>query len=219
MTKQSLVSLAALCATLTVGLIPAGGSAQTAVAPKDVTAGDVVTKPLSDMNLKKEDIPPILLNARDKPYDLTGLRRCSDLQGEVRRLDAVLGDDIDVVEEKTAGEKRGNTVGSLAKSVVGSLIPFGGIIREISGANENQRQWQVALYAGSVRRAFIKGVGQQRGCRYPAHAASAADVARLTASREAEDRNSKAESRDTKESKDDTRYESRAVVQPTPRRR
>jgi hypothetical protein len=89
---------------------------------------------------------------------IAGLRRCSDLQGEVRRLDAVLGDDIDVVEEKTAGEKRGNTVGSLAKSVVGSLIPFGGIIREISGANENQRQWQVALYAGSVRRAFIKGV-------------------------------------------------------------
>ncbi|KAJ8139030.1 hypothetical protein OY671_007756 [Metschnikowia pulcherrima] len=219
MTKQSLVSLAALCATLTVGSIPAGGSAQTAVAPKDVTAGDVVTKPSPDMNPKKEDIPPILSNARDKPYDSTGSRPCSDSQGEVRRLDAVSGDDIDVVEEKTAGEKRGNTVGSLAKSVVGSSIPFGGIIREISGANENQRQWQVALYAGSVRRAFIKGVGQQRGCRYPAHAASAADVARSTATREAEDRNSKAESRDTKESKDGTRYESRAVVQPTPRRR
>jgi hypothetical protein len=116
----------------------------------------------------------------------------------------VLGDDIDVVEEKTAGEKRGNTVGSLAKSVVGSLIPFGGIIREISGANENQRQWQVALYAGSVRRAFIKGAAaarlplsgpcrQRRRCR------------RLTATREAEERNSKAESRDTKESKDGTR--------------
>ena len=219
MTKQRLVSFAALCATIAAGLMPAGGAAQTAVAPKDVTAGDVVTKPLSDINLKKEEIPPILQVARDKPYDLTGLRRCSDLQGEVRRLDAVLGDDIDVVEVKTAGEKRGNAVGSLAKSVVGSLIPFGGIIREISGANENQRQWQIALYAGSVRRAFIKGVGQQRGCRYPAHAASAADIAALTAAREAEERNGKTEERDAKESKDGTRYESRAVVQPTPRRR
>ena len=138
----------------------------------------------------------------------------------MRRLDAVLGDDIDVVEEKTAGEKRGNTVGSLAKSVVGSLIPFGGIIREISraptrtSANGRSRSMPVPSVAPSSR-----AWDSSAACRYPAHAASAADVARLTASREAEDRNSKAESRDTKESKDGTRYESRAVVQPTPRRR
>lgn len=161
--------------------------AQTAVSPKDVTAEDVVTKPLSDMNLKKEEVPPVLIAAQDHPYSLAGLKTCKAVQAEVGRLDAVLGDDIDVAEEQSRGSKRGNSVGNIAKSIVGSLIPFGGIIREISGANANERQWQMAIYAGSARRAYLKGYGQQRGCRYPARAASATDIAMLQKARVAEE--------------------------------
>lgn len=171
---------APLCASAPLG-------AQTVVAPKDVTATDVVTKPLADVNIKKDEIPPILLAARENAYDTTALRTCPALQAEVRRLDAVLGDDIDVVQDKSLGEKRGNAVGNIAKSVVGSLIPFGGVIREISGANENQRQWQIAMYAGSVRRAYLKGIGAQKGCRYPARAATANDLALIAAARANED--------------------------------
>ncbi|MCW1384167.1 hypothetical protein OLX02_15190 [Novosphingobium sp. KCTC 2891] len=173
--------------TISAGLLALMGAvpalAQTAVAPKDVTATDVVTKPLADINLKKDEIPPLLIAARDHPYDVSALRKCGQIQEEVRQLDAVLGDDIDVVQEKSLSEKRGNSVGNLAKSIVGSLIPFGGVIREISGANENQRQWNLAIYAGSVRRAYLKGLGQQKGCRYPARAASASDVALIQAAR------------------------------------
>jgi hypothetical protein len=158
-------------------------SAQTAVAPRNVTADDVVTKPLTDLNLKREDIPSVLLTARERPYDLTGLRGCPAIQREVRGLDAVLGDDIDVALEKTRGEKRGNAVGGVARSVVGSLIPFSGIIREVSGANANDRQWQLAMYAGASRRAFLKGYGQQKGCGYPARAATARDVMALARTR------------------------------------
>lgn len=146
--------------------------AQTAVDPGNVTANDVVTKPLSDINLKKKMVPEVLEAAIERPYSLAGLRTCPRIQSAVRNLDAVLGDDIDAIEEKTRGEKRGNAAGHVAKSIVGSLIPFEGVIREISGANNHERQWQVAIYAGSVRRAFLKGVGLQKGCRYPARPAS-----------------------------------------------
>jgi hypothetical protein len=152
--------------------------AQTAVAPPNVTAGDVVTKPLSDLNMKKNEIPPILIAAREQPYTLAGMRTCRAIQNQVGQLNAVLGDDIDIGTEKTRGEKRGNTVGSVAKSVITGFIPFNGVIREVSGAAANERQWQVALYAGASRRAFLKGIGQARGCPYPARAATAQDAAR-----------------------------------------
>jgi len=152
-------------------------TAQTIVAPPNVTAGEVITTPLSELNLKKNEIPPILIAARERPYDLTGLKACRAIQSEVGQLNAALGDDIDIAAEKTRGEKRGNTVGSVAKSVITSFIPFGGVIREVSGAAASERQWQVALYAGASRRAFLKGYGQARGCPYPARAAAARDGA------------------------------------------
>lgn len=158
-------------------------AAQTVVAPPNVTAGDVATAPLENLNLKKEDIPPILIAAREDTYAVTGMRSCRAIGAEIGRLDAVLGPDIDTAIDKTKDEKRGNAVGSMAKSVISGFIPFGGIIREVTGAASRERQWQVALYAGASRRAFLKGYGQARGCRYPARAATPAQAAAI---REAE---------------------------------
>ena len=173
-----------LALALLVSAVAAPALAQTAVAPSNVTAGEVATTPLSDLNLKKEEIPPILFAAREATYDLGGLRSCRAIGAEIVQLDAVLGPDIDIATEKTRDEKRGNAVGHVAKSVLSSFIPFGGVIREVSGAASRERQWQVALYAGASRRAFLKGYGQARSCRYPARAASAAQAAALQAAAE-----------------------------------
>ena len=167
--------------TLALLLVAAAPTAlgQTAVAPPNVTAANVITTPLSQLNITKNDIPPVLLTARGRPYDLSGLGTCRAIQNEVGALNAVLGDDIDISSEKSGAEKLGNEVGSIAKSVITSFIPFNGAIREVSGAATSERQWQVALYAGASRRAFLKGYGQARGCSYPARAAAARDAAQL----------------------------------------
>ena len=159
--------------------------AQTAVDPKNVRAEDVVTSPLADVNLKKHDVPVVLEAALEKPYDRAGLRSCKGLSNAIAELDGALGDDIDVAYAKTDEEKAGNSAGAVAKSLIGSFIPFRGVIREISGANAQDRAWQRALYAGAVRRAFLKGVGEQRGCAYPARSATADVVAARDADREA----------------------------------
>lgn len=192
--------------------------AQTAVSQETVTAGDVVTKPLSDLNIKKDAIPEILVSARAKPYDLTGMKRCPVIASAISNLDAVLGDDIDVARDD--GNATIN-IGNLAKSVVGSIIPFGGVIRELSGANAQQRMWQEAIYAGSVRRAFLKGVGQQRGCAYPARAATAKDAAAVHAARDAAEAKAKQNKKDDKDERNEAKsgknesvkFESKAVVQ------
>lgn len=222
----TMLALSGALVLVAAALLATPAAAQTAVAQEGVTAGDVVATPLTTFNLKKDEVPDILVAAREKPYDLGGLRRCSAVSAEIAKLDAVLGDDIDVARDD------GNStisMGNLAKSLVGSLIPFGGVIREISGANNQQRKWNEAIYAGSVRRAFLKGVGQQRGCKYPARAASAQDAQSLWAARDAaqaaskDEDGAKGKKQDKKDRKKkkakagDVQFESRPVVQPTSR--
>lgn len=60
------------------------------------------------------------------------------------------------------------STGRIARSVVGSFIPFSGIVREVSGANAKEREFRTAVSAGMVRRAYLKGLGQARGCNNPA---------------------------------------------------
>jgi hypothetical protein len=132
-----------------------------------VTATDVAATPIDDLNLRKKNVPEVLIAAQDAPYSLRGIRTCAQLSRAITGLNAVLGDDIDVAQAK--GRKI--SPGLLVKSAIGSFIPFEGVIKEISGANAHERAVQSAIYAGSVRRAFLKGVGQARGCPYPARAA------------------------------------------------
>lgn len=125
---------------------------------------DVATTPLSDLNIRKKAVPGILLRAQAAPYGLAGMKRCAALQKEVGQLNAVLGEDVD------AAQRSGRKVipGKVAQDLVGGILPFRGIVREISGANAENRALQQAIYAGFARRAFLKGVGLQRGCGYPA---------------------------------------------------
>jgi hypothetical protein len=182
--KRSYPVLALAAAALVA--LPAAGSAQNKkddppkteepakpITERDVGAKDVALTPLSDLGLRKGEIPQLLIQAQVEPYGLTGLRSCAQIAAAVGELDAILGDDIDVAIAK------GQTIlpGRVAQSVVGSFIPFRGVIRELSGASAQDRKVQAAIYAGTARRSFLKGVGQQRGCRYPARSATPGIIA------------------------------------------
>lgn len=139
-------------------------------ASKDISAGDVAATPAVDLNLKRSEISPLLTAALEDPYTLRGLGSCRRLSATIGDLDAVLGDDVDMPTE----DGKRVRPGQVARSVVRGFIPFGGVIREISGANGHERQMQTAIAAGVARRSFLKGTGQARGCAYPARSATAA---------------------------------------------
>lgn len=151
------------------------------ITQREPNAVDVVATPVTDLNLRKGEIPPVLLAAQDAPYALAEMKRCPQIAAEIGRLDAALGDDIDIAQHQ------GHRIspGKVAQSVIGGFIPFRGIIREISGANEQEHRVQTAIYAGSVRRSFLKGIGQQRGCPWPARSATPAVLARIALANEA----------------------------------
>lgn len=147
---------------------------------RDLTAVDVAATPASDLNLRKRAIPAQLIAAQQKPYDLTGLSECPHIAAEVGELDAILGEDMDVAQAR----RRGPSAGRLAQWAVGSFIPFRGAIREISGANGHERRMTDAVQAGLARRAFLKGVGEAKGCLYPARSATAEVLAARAAERQ-----------------------------------
>ncbi|MFC0587815.1 hypothetical protein ACFFF7_00145 [Novosphingobium aquiterrae] len=165
---------------LTAALIaqPATGRDRQAVqtdAQRQVDAVDVIATPASDLNLRKDEIPAVLVAAQQAPYGKTGLRTCAQIGTAVTALDDALGDDFDM----PPGDAEKISAGRIAQSAVGSLIPFRGIIREISGANAHERRLTLAVQAGLARRAFLKGYGEARGCPYPARVATQKDVARM----------------------------------------
>lgn len=160
-TKGTEVMIRACVAALLVGLaLPA--SAQVMPEPD---AKEVAKTPLRDLNVDRREIPAVLVKAAAAPYAVTGLGQCAGLVREIAALDAVLGADYDISDGD--GHDRWSE-GRIGQSIVGSMIPFRGVLREVTGAAKNEREVQAAYVAGMVRRAFLKGWGMGRGCAYPA---------------------------------------------------
>ena len=147
-------------------------TAQTAIDPANVRVADIALQPLTELNLRHAKIAPILATARKKPYGLDAIDSCDAIASEVAALDAALGADIDTAEGKAVATRFANGAGRIARSMIMSFVPFHAVIREVSGASARQHDFDLALYAGSVRRAYLKVIGEERGCAWPARDAT-----------------------------------------------
>lgn len=127
-------------------------------------AGTIITQPARDVGVSRTVIPPLLVKAADDPYGLSGLKTCRQIGTAVRELDDVLGPDF--TAHKAYKENR---AGKLAKeggeTVINSLIPFRGLVREVTGAAPAERRREAAIAVGYARRGFLRGVMQGKGCR------------------------------------------------------
>jgi hypothetical protein len=137
--------------------------------PKDQTlnkAGDIATQPVRDVGISKKEIPPILQKATEAPYALPASRTCKGINGAIAELTAVLGPDF--VTGATNNENRtGKIIEAGGKTVVNALIPFRGLVREVSGAAPAERRLEAAISTGIARRGFLRGLGQAKGCKVP----------------------------------------------------
>lgn len=176
------------------------------VGDRDPDAVDIAKTPVTDLNIDKKEIPELLIQAQRDPYRLEGLDRCRELIAAVEEFDEMLGPDLDLPQE----ERDSITASRVGKAVVGSFIPFRGIIREVSGASEHARRTRAAIQAGLARRGFLKGIGQERGCKYPGRPATRKDIDAWLAQAAAEDKPKP----EKKRKQDKVRYSSNPVVQP-----
>ncbi len=127
-------------------------------------AGTIASQPVRDVGLDKDEIPPILLKAMDNPYAPPPSRTCKGLKTSLAELNAVLGEDF--TAGAAANENRtGKIAEAVGKTIVNSLIPFRGLVREISGAAPAQRRLQAAVTAGIARRGYLRGQAAAKGCK------------------------------------------------------
>ena len=132
------------------------------------------TVPFNDLNLVRADIPPVLVAAQKAPYALPADRSCPTLASDVRSLDAALGADLDTpatASNPSLIDRGSNAVsdaaGNALKGAAESVIPFRGWVRKLSGAERYSRDVAAAIAAGTIRRAYLKGLGQAAGCQAP----------------------------------------------------
>lgn len=166
-----IVSFAALAAPM------AARADDRPITNREPGAMDVAKTPVTDLNLSRTEIPALLVEAEQRPYSLVNLGDCAQLIAAVEELDGILGPDLDLPQAERARFSKGK----IAQWAIGTFIPFRSLIREVSGANKQERQIAAAIQAGVARRGFLKGVGTARGCRYPASAATETIVAQHTA--------------------------------------
>lgn len=127
-------------------------------------AGKIATQPAKDVGIDKAEIPPILMKAVENPYAPPPSRTCKGLTGSIRELNGVLGEDFTAGRE--ANENRtGKIAEAVGKTVVNSLIPFRGLVREISGAAPAERRLQAAVTAGIARRGYLRGLASAKSCK------------------------------------------------------
>ena len=167
----SLALVLVLQSSATAGPAPPPAPPKPGTVQRQNTLKEALATPLDDVNIRKVQIPDVLKASMNNPYDLKGLTNCPAVTAEVRRIDAALGPDFDTplveVDESTMQQAKS---GAATVTRVGAqmLMPFRGVVRQVSGANAHQRDLQDAVEAGSARRGFLKGIGMRMNCAQPA---------------------------------------------------
>ncbi len=130
----------------------------------EIGAADVTnaaTQPMRDLSLTGREEPgDYLVEVVADPY-ADPPRDCSALNGEIARLDVILGADIDAPRKPDD-----DMVGALTLAAVRNVtrLPFRGVIREVTGAAPRERAMRQALLAGAVRRGYLKGMRNTMDC-------------------------------------------------------
>jgi hypothetical protein len=125
-------------------------------------AGKIVTQPVRDVGIEKTKVDPVLAQIAQQPYAPAG--SCSAIAAELRKLNGVLGPDFGA-DSKANEDKAEKLALAGGDALVSSLIPFRGLVREVSGAASADRRKAAAISAGTARRGYLRGVAVTKKCR------------------------------------------------------
>jgi hypothetical protein len=158
------MQISRLCTLIALALL---AGCQTNPAKKN-DLGHAVTAPLSDLNLVRDKIPAVLQVARSAPYAVPEDTSCKALAAHVVELNDVLGNDVDTLsangEHGFGADDIGDAAVSAIRNTTEGVIPFRGWIRKLTGAERHSREVAATIFAGSARRAFLKGLAVGKGC-------------------------------------------------------
>lgn len=164
-----------LTACASVGNSPTPGRVQTTDQINKGSVSGAVTAPARDLNMLRTKVPQVLLDALEDPYKRPTPATCAEITAQVRPLYDALGADIDdpasgddrdlIVKGRDVAE---DTALGFVAGAAQDLIPLRGWVRRLSGAERHDRLVRAAITAGGIRRGYLKGLGESKGCNPPA---------------------------------------------------
>jgi len=175
MRPVALVIFASLTVTACASTKPPPGRIQTTEQINRGSIAGAVSAPARDLNLLRTKIPPVLLEALEDPYERPKPATCRELIALMRPLNEALGADIDEPPSPDGRDliDKGRDSGSdialgFVAGAAQDLIPMRGWVRKLTGAEQHDRLVRAAITAGGIRRGYLKGLGESRGCNPPA---------------------------------------------------
>jgi len=123
------------------------------------------------LGLSGPEVPQALKDAQADPYALPSPLNCATLGQHIADLDRVLGPDLDSPQMEAKKDKTEDLMAG-----VRAVLPYGGVLRTITGAGKKEQALVNAALAAWERRGYLKGLAHSRGCRVGGVATPAAAV-------------------------------------------
>lgn len=168
--KRSTAVAAALLLTACASTPSPTGRIQSTGEANTANVRGVATAPLRDFNVIRTQIPQVLQDALEDPYARPVPANCDGITLAVMQLDTALGADLDQPPSKDdidlIDKGRGYVMGA-AVGAAQDLIPMRSWVRRLTGAAQHDRLVAASITAGGVRRGYLKGLGESRGCNPP----------------------------------------------------
>ncbi|THD57823.1 hypothetical protein [Phenylobacterium sp.] len=130
----------------------------------------------SGLGLTGADVPPLLQTVEAHPYAPPTAMTCPALTSELVQLDDLLGPDIDN-DTEAEPQSRTDKIRSSGADLVRGMVPYGGVVRTLTGASKKDKLLAKAVTAGYARRGFLRGLALTRKCAPPVTAPTAAKPA------------------------------------------
>lgn len=112
------------------------------------------------------DVPTQLRAIKADPYRTPAAPACETVPAEIKQINAIVGPDID-----TKAEAHKQDLASQGAGVARSLVPYGGVVRHLTGANKKDEEVREAVMAAYARRGFLRGIALDLKCQTAAPAA------------------------------------------------
>jgi hypothetical protein len=110
------------------------------------------------LGLTGADVPQLLKDVQADPYKAPAAPACGTIPDEIVALNKLLGPDLGDEEKAKAG------AGDKAAGVARSLVPYGGVVRLVTGASKKDKALREAVLAGYARRGYLRGVESGLSC-------------------------------------------------------
>ncbi len=112
------------------------------------------------LGLTGADVPPLLAAIKADPYKAPAAPACDTVPAEILAINRVLGPDLDTPPPEAGKE----SLTQKSEGVARSLVPYGGVVRFVTGANKKDKELRDAVVAGYARRGFLRGLEANLKC-------------------------------------------------------